>query len=159
MRQLVLMRHAKAAPGEDEVDFTRPLADRGRAEAPRIAHALVDAGAAPDVALVSDARRCRETWELAKPDFPKCDVRFLKSLYLAPPEILMAEAIATGAERVLVLAHNPGVHELAQELVTERSRAAERLRLKMPPAGAAVFDRRADDAPWALVAFLTPELI
>ena len=65
MRQLILLRHAKAAVDSDTgEDFDRPLAARGREDAPVVAQALVDAGADPQVVLVSDAKRTRETWAL-----------------------------------------------------------------------------------------------
>ena len=93
MRQLVLLRHAKAAVDSDTgEDFDRPLAARGREDAPVVGKALADEGADPQVVLVSDARRTRETWGLIAGAFPKAEVRFLKSLYLCPAELLVAEA-------------------------------------------------------------------
>ena len=63
MRQLILMRHAQAvgaAPAGG--DRERALSAAGRAEAVRIGQALKARGVRPDLAMVSAARRTRETW-------------------------------------------------------------------------------------------------
>ncbi len=158
MRQLILFRHAKAvpsAPGLD--DFERDLADAGRLDAPRIARALAEAGAAPTLALVSDARRTRQTWELAQPAFPETRVRYLHSLYLSDAETLIAEAENSGAARVLLVAHNPGLHELAARLAHRNNELETRVRTKFPTAAAAIFARKSNDAAWKLTAFFTPK--
>jgi phosphohistidine phosphatase len=158
MRQLVLFRHAKAVPADDAPDdFDRALANRGREDAPRVARALRDAGAAPDVVLVSEARRTRETWDLAAPSFPGAEVRFLRKLYLAPAETLLTEAQRAGAERVMIVAHNPGVHELACRLAPRNNKQESRLRAGVPTAGAAIFERKDEDSSWKLAIFLTPK--
>jgi phosphohistidine phosphatase len=158
MRQLVLLRHAKAMPAGDEADdFARALAEAGRTDAPLIAHALAEAGAAPTIALVSDARRTRETWDLAQPSFPKAEVRFLRSLYLGAAEILMAEAERTGAANVMVVAHNPGLHELASRLAQRPTDLDLRLRAKFPTAAGAIFARKSDDVAWKLGTYVTPK--
>lgn len=158
IRQLVLLRHAKAVPSEEEADdFARALASVGRLDAPRVARSLAEAGAAPDVVLVSEARRTRETWSLAQPAFPKADVRYLQSLYLASAATLMAEAEKSGAERVMVVAHNPGLHELASRLAHRNNVLETKLRAKFPTAAGAVFHRKDEESSWKLAAYVTPK--
>jgi phosphohistidine phosphatase len=158
MKQLILFRHAKAVPADEaDDDFDRPLADRGREDTPRVAAALVEAGAAPDVVLVSDSRRTRETWEFAKPAFPKADVRFLKSLYHCPAETLMLEAERSGRERVMLIGHNPGMHDLASRLAHRNNALEIKLRNKFPTAAAAFFSRKDETTSWKLQAFITPK--
>jgi phosphohistidine phosphatase len=158
MKELILLRHAKAVPAKEaEEDFDRQLAERGREDAPRVAAALVEAGAAPEIVLVSDARRARETWELARPSFPKADVKFLKSLYLCAAEALMAEAERAGVERVMLVGHNPGLHELASRLAHRSNALETKLRTKFPTAAGAIFVRKSKDASWKLQAFVTPK--
>ncbi|MEP7210614.1 MAG: histidine phosphatase family protein [Alphaproteobacteria bacterium] len=158
MHQLILLRHAKAMPaGDDADDFARALADAGRADAPLVAQALAEAGAAPQIAIVSDARRTRETWDLAQPSFPKVEVRFLRSLYLGAAETLMAEAERTGAANVMVVAHNPGLHELASRLAQRPTELDLRLRAKFPTAAAAIFARKSEDTAWKLGTYVTPK--
>jgi phosphohistidine phosphatase len=157
MQQLVLFRHAKATPADDESqDFQRALAPQGRADAPRIAALLAAAGAAPEIVLVSEARRTRETWELAEPSFPMADVRFVQELYLAPAETLMEHAVATGASRVMVIAHNPGLQDLALQLCPPRSADAVRLQRKFPTSAAILFSRTTAKAGWKVGCLLTP---
>lgn len=158
MLQLTLLRHAKAVPGDDD-DFARRLADVGVGDAPRVARALADAGANPQVVLVSEAARTRETWGLAQPFFSKAEVRYLRSFYLAPAQTLLEEAERAGADRVMVVAHNPGLHELASRLAVRKNALESKLRAKLPTAGGALFERKALDSSWKLQAFITPKLI
>ena len=160
MRQLILLRHAKAAVDSDTgEDFDRPLAARGREDAPVVAQALVDAGADPQVVLVSDAKRTRETWALVSTAFPKAEVRFLKSLYLSSSETLASEAEKAGAERVMIVAHNPGLHELASRWAHRNNPLETKLRAKFPTCAGAVFARKDADSSWKLQAFVTPKTI
>lgn len=160
MLQLTLFRHAKAVPGEDgQDDFDRALAPIGREAAPRVATAIFGAGSRPDVALVSDARRTRETWELAASGFPGVAVTFMRSLYLAPAETLYAEAERCGAGNVIIVAHNPGLHDLASRLARRRNALESKLRAKFPTAAAALFTRPDMDASWKLDAYVTPKML
>jgi phosphohistidine phosphatase len=65
-RTLVLLRHAKSAWPEGVADHDRPLAGRGRRDAPAAGRWLRAAGRVPDLVLCSTARRARQTWELAE---------------------------------------------------------------------------------------------
>ncbi len=160
MRQLILLRHAKAAVDSDTgEDFDRPLAARGREDAPVVAQALVDAGADPQVVLVSDAERTRETWALVSTAFPKAEVRFLKSLYLSSSETLASEAEKAVAERVMIVAHNPGLHELASRWAHRNNPLETKVRAKFPTCAGAVFARKDADSSWKLQAFVTPKTI
>jgi phosphohistidine phosphatase len=156
MRQLVLIRHAKAVAAAAD-DFDRALAAEGREAASRVAAALAAAGAAPEIALVSDARRTRETWELAKPSFGAAEEKFLHSLYDAPAETLMQAAERAGANAVMVVGHNPGLHDLASRLAHRNDELDVRLRSKFPPGSGAIFTRKDKNSSWKLQAFVTPK--
>ena len=160
MHQLVLLRHAKAAVDSDTgEDFDRPLAPRGREDAPVVGKALADAGADPQVVLVSAAKRTRETWGLIAPTFPKAEVRFLQSLYLCAAEDLAEEAEKASAERVMIVAHNPGMHELASRWSHRNNDLETRVRAKFPTCAGALFSRKDADASWKLQAYVTPKTI
>ena len=129
MRRLILFRHAKAEPraaGED--DFDRPLSPRGRDDAALIGQALAAEGLVPDYALISPARRTAETWICARDPFPR-----------------IRAAIAQVAERcdtLIVIGHNPGIHELAVELLLDAGASAaaiEPVAARFPTGTAAVF--------------------
>src|SRR5580698_5846089 len=65
-RLLILLRHAKSAWPEDIPDHERPLAPRGRRDAPAAGGWLRKSDHVPDRVLCSTARRARETWQLAE---------------------------------------------------------------------------------------------
>ncbi|MGI9169355.1 MAG: SixA phosphatase family protein [Caulobacteraceae bacterium] len=129
MRRLILFRHAKAearAPGGQDID--RALTARGSRDAAVIGEVLAKAGLSPDLALVSPARRARETWECARGGFPGAAMVLRHGLYDASPEEVAAELEAgTGdADPVMVVGHNPSLHELATQMLVEgRACAAE----------------------------------
>jgi len=62
-RQLVLIRHAKAAQGG--IDAERPLAERGLVDAAAVGRWLAERSLLPDRVVVSPARRASQTWQLA----------------------------------------------------------------------------------------------
>lgn len=64
-RRLIVLRHAKSAWPEGVPDHERPLAGRGRRDAPAAGRRLYEAGYTPDLVVCSTARRTRETWDLA----------------------------------------------------------------------------------------------
>ena len=143
MRRLILFRHAKAEPraaGMD--DFDRPLAKRGREDAALIGQVLAREGLVPDLALVSPARRASETWLHARDAFPAAKAELDRGLYNAGPEAIreVIEARADAADTVIVVGHNPGLHELAVELLIEGGASAaeiERVAARFPTATAA----------------------
>ncbi len=112
---LILMRHAKSSWGDLSLDdFDRPLNDRGRRDAPRIGRWLTEQGFTPDDALCSSAVRAKETLDGLGLQTP---VIYLRELYLAAPAILLGAIRATSSERLVVVAHNPGMAMLAADLV------------------------------------------
>jgi phosphohistidine phosphatase len=157
MRRLILFRHAKTEarpPGRE--DFERRLVERGRADAARMGAVLADAGLVPDLALVSPAARARETWELAAPAFPRARVEFRKALYDASVEDVAAEIAedTEAADTVMVVGHNPSLHELAVNLLVDNYGSAadvERLSAGFPTSAAAVFQANLGGR-WALEA-------
>ncbi len=124
-----------------------------------MAAALAAEGAAPEIVLVSDAKRTRETWQLAKPSFPKAKEVFLRSLYLCSAETLMAEAEKAGPENIMLVGHNPGMHELATRLAYRNTPMDARLRAKFPTTAGAIFTREHEASSWKLQSFLTPKTV
>ncbi len=62
MRTLLLMRHAKSSWADDALpDEERPLNDRGKAAALRMGKFLRHSDLAPELVLVSPAKRARQT--------------------------------------------------------------------------------------------------
>jgi phosphohistidine phosphatase len=143
MRRLILFRHAKAeASSRTGEDIDRPLTERGVEDAGRVGRALAGAGFAPDIALVSDARRTVQTWQAASAAFPGAAVEFERGLYNADSVALLAAAEAAAGETVMVIAHNPGMHQLVATLARDSDDFARAVR-GFPTAAAAVFEREA----------------
>ena len=118
--ELTLMRHAKALPAKaGESDHARALDPlRGPFEAREAAIAAAGAGVRPQIALISTARRTVETWQAIADLFPGCAPHYLSHLYHANTPLL-ARIISSdfdAAERLLVIGHNPGLQEFAQQI-------------------------------------------
>lgn len=116
MRQLLLMRHAKSSWDDPKLsDHARPLNARGRAAAVAMRGALHELGLAPDVVLVSSSRRTLQTLEALEPWDETPLVEPMDALYLADPAQLLQvlHGVAETVRSVLVLGHNPGLHDLA----------------------------------------------
>jgi phosphohistidine phosphatase len=151
MERLILFRHGKAeAASPSGEDFDRGLTDRGISESALMAKALAEAGYRPDLVLVSAAVRTRQTWQAVEPAFSKPKTLFLRSLFHASAEEILAEAGVqaeeTGAQAVMVVGHNPGLHQLCLELARRcKGEAVETARLNtgFPTAAACVFDLKA----------------
>jgi phosphohistidine phosphatase len=167
MRRLMLLRHAKTesdAPSGRDQD--RRLDDRGRSDAAEIGGFIAGHPPFPGTVLVSPATRARQTWELAwaamKDVMPPPQVELLPELYGADPAQLLQTiraASATDLKRLMVVGHNPGLHELALALTDGSGERAARKALtdNLPTSGLAIFDFAVDD--WADVAFRRGRLV
>jgi phosphohistidine phosphatase len=158
MRRLILLRHGKAeSTAATGGDFERGLTESGRRDAALMGAALAQTGCAPDLVLVSTARRAMETWAAAQAAFPKARMAPARELYHASADAL-AEAIDAAAEpaTLMIVGHNPGLHELALTLMVHpRSRVEKTLADSFPTAAAAVFQLH-EDGRFEFERFLTP---
>jgi phosphohistidine phosphatase len=117
-RRLILLRHAKS-DWPDVPDRDRPLAKRGRRDAPRIGRWLHEHGYQPDVVVVSDAARTRQTWDLVAPELGGSPaVHFEPRAYAAsaPTLLYLAQELPARYRTALLIGHNPGLSELATSL-------------------------------------------
>jgi phosphohistidine phosphatase len=148
MRRLLLLRHAKTerdSPSGQDRD--RRLDSRGRADAPAIGRYLADEKLVPDLALVSPAARTRETFELLAPGLePAPAMEVIPGLYGADASELLqiirmaGQANSRLAKSMLVVAHNPGLHELSLVLIGKaKAQDREALEDNLPTSGLAVF--------------------
>ena len=165
----MLLRHAKterAEPGQRDRD--RKLVKRGRSDAEMIAGYMAHHDLIPDLALVSTARRTQETWELIASAFRKAPRRIDEErIYNASNDALMRLIGEThGARSLLIIGHNPGLHDVALNLVASGDIAMrERLSEKLPTSGLVIVDFAFD--AWTklhpqsgrLEHFITPRLL
>ncbi len=143
MHMLHLLRHAKSSRADDVEDRRRPLSRRGREAARIVGRVLPVAAGAIDLVLCSSAARTRETLELALAGFiapPRCLIE--DELYLADRNRLIQrlQRLCESDDNVLVIGHNPGLHELALALAEPGAPAARALACgKFPTAARASF--------------------
>ena len=116
-RELLVLRHGKSSWDSDaETDLERPLAKRGKRDAPRIAEWIGERGLVPDLIIGSPAKRARQTAR-----------RVAKALDLDPQGVVTDERIYYGGvrdilrilaecdaeiDRVMVVGHNPTLESL-----------------------------------------------
>lgn len=163
---LLLLRHAKSSWDDANLDdFDRPLADRGRKAAPRMAAEMAARGWRPDAALVSSSLRTRQTWELAAGALgPDIAATFSDAIYEAPAERILENIRLTpdSISVLLVIGHNPGFENLARLLASSDNDpvAVAHLKRKFPTAAVArlTFEGAWRDLGQArLTDFLTPK--
>ncbi|MER7795566.1 histidine phosphatase family protein [Streptomyces sp. NPDC097640] len=133
-RRIVLLRHAKA-DWPQVSDHDRPLAERGRKDAPLAGRRLAEAGISPDLTLCSTAVRTRETWKLVVHELPqRPKTVYEERLYEASLGELIALLNETSDDvsDLLLVGHNPGMHALADALAGE---AEEGTRERMSRSG------------------------
>jgi phosphohistidine phosphatase len=124
VKRLTLMRHADARWQDAGLsDLERPLNRRGTTAAEAMARRLLELELVPDLLLVSPARRTQQTGEIVARvlSVPARLVMPDEALYLATAADLLRVVQGTGPRvaHLLVVAHNPGVSELVQQLVPE----------------------------------------
>jgi phosphohistidine phosphatase len=170
VRRLLLFRHAKATrSGHGIEDRSRALVDRGRKDSATIGAYLAADALVPDRVIVSPAVRTQETWKFAAPEFRTVvDAHMAEQLYDATPAAIMAVIKQTppSVHSLLIIAHNPGLHELAQMLVVSgNANARAQLKEKLPTAGLIIIEFAFDD--WRelrresgrLERYITPKLL
>jgi phosphohistidine phosphatase len=160
LQRLILFRHGKAearAPSGEDID--RALTAGGRDDSKAVAEMLFREELVPDIALVSTALRCEQTWAAARPVFPpRVKTEPMRHLYNAPADVLLEAARDCGWPSVAVVAHNPGLHTLAAELLAlaEGEAGLNRAsRFGFSPASVAVF--RIDGAEVACEGLFSPK--
>src|ERR1700686_2113057 len=119
MHRLHLLRHAKSGWDEALEDHERPLSRRGRETARRVGESLPSALGTIDLVLCSTAVRTRETAELVLAAYAlPPPIRFEDALYLAGRALLLRrlKRLDESLGAVLVIGHNPGLHEVALAL-------------------------------------------
>ncbi|HEY4135067.1 MAG TPA: histidine phosphatase family protein [Alphaproteobacteria bacterium] len=147
MKTLYLLRHAKSSWGApDSPDHERPLNGRGRLAAEAMGGHLGRRKPPPETILASTALRVRETLDILLPKAKLAEVPLIpeQDLYLAEPDRLLTALREAPADAgsLMMVGHNPGMHEFALRLcgeVTEAKRTLrEQLRENLPTAGLVV---------------------
>ncbi len=118
-RRLIILRHGAAAYAAiGTPDRERALEERGRAQCLEVALELEGLGWVPDLALVSPARRTRESWAiLAEHLSTKAKVEEHAVLYGAgwPGVCELLSVVDPEQRTVVIVGHNPGLEEVIIE--------------------------------------------
>jgi phosphohistidine phosphatase len=135
LRLLYLLRHAKSSWGDPGLeDRDRPLNSRGRRAARLVAEHLRAEGVSPELVLCSASLRTRQTLAAILPTLEgELEARIEDVLYSAGAEGLLERlrTVPVSTSSVLVIGHNPALHELALSLAGT-GRDLERLREDFP---------------------------
>jgi phosphohistidine phosphatase len=150
MRRLLLFRHAKAERSEPGMeDQARVLIERGRKDAARIGAYMAGHALVPDRVVMSPSARTQETWKFAATALrPTPAAQSVERLYDASPHAILAviKDAPAAAHTLMVIGHNPGLHEIALMLIASGDiEARARLREKLPTAGLVIIDFACDD--------------
>ncbi len=140
------MRHAKSSWDDPTLpDFDRPLNERGKKDAPKMAKRLADKKINIDAFLSSPAKRAKKTAELFIKEFDRDEneIILFPSLYHADVKDFY-EAISVVDDKyksIAVFSHNPGITSFANKLV-------EKAQLDNMPTGS-VFAVKIDIKKWS----------
>ena len=168
MRRLMLFRHAKTeTDAPSGKDFDRRLDERGRDDAAMMGGWLNKHPPLPDMVCVSTAMRTRQTWDLVSGAMPsnKPTVEHVEELYGAGLEELVAvirDAAVQDPRRLMLIGHNPGLHEMALGLIKDGSKGGDAAGRKalgenLPTGSIAIIDFAVDS--WNDVAFRSGTLV
>jgi len=141
MKTLFLLRHAKSSWDSPTMgDHDRPLAPRGEKAAGLVGRHLGAHHARVDLVLCSTAVRAVETRKrvMAAMGAPYPPVEHERGLYLCGARTLL-ERLRDAPDSVtglMLVAHNPDLHELAQELTGEGDPDHRHALLEKFPTGA-----------------------
>jgi phosphohistidine phosphatase len=116
---------------------------------------LVEHAPRPDLVLCSDAVRAAQTWSLVAEALarPAPEVTYAHALYLAGPGRLLdiMSSVRDDVGTLLLVGHNPGLHQLTVGLADDRGEAdaLARLRAKLPTGALVHLARDSGDGDWA----------
>ena len=150
--KLILMRHTEANWGFDLEDHERTLSNKGQGDAHKLGKWLIRQQHQPTRALISDAKRTQQTF--AGLNF-KCEAVILPNLYLAPPENLTLATVSIDTECLLLLAHNPGIAELAIKIATQEPTHPQFF--DYPPGATLVLSYSNNSSSVRVIDFVTPD--
>lgn len=125
MKTLLLIRHAKSSWDDPGIsDFNRPLNERGKKDAPKMADRLYERGIKIDAFITSPAKRAKKTAEQFAKCYKKEDKGIIvrTELYMAGDDTFydVIEKLDDDYDCVAVFSHNPGITDFANTLTDAR---------------------------------------
>ncbi len=125
MKQLFLLRHAQALPADGASDIERKLTPNGQADARALGTTMKNKNYQPDLVLCSPAKRTKETLEHLIESLEECPVETVPGIYHGTRGDLfhLIQNVSDDVKALLLIGHNPVIHELAATLAQEDSPA------------------------------------
>lgn len=164
MTELLVMRHAKSDWSGFQADIDRPLNKRGRNNADTMGARLLAMKLVPDRIVSSPSQRTRDTVKGLQHhlELDEDSIEYDPMLYLASKSLLLdciRDNIKEG-ERLMILAHNPGIDDLVERLSDRALPLTDSMKL-MTTAAVAHFsvelkDGRFDPSSARLIELLRP---
>lgn len=144
MKRLYLLRHAQALSSSDSGDKGRKLSPQGAEDAKTLGRLMARKNWKPALVLCSPAIRTRQTWEYAAESLGDIALRIPENFYNAGYTgfVEALEDVPDTIPSLLIVAHNPGIHDFAARLSSEDSPSSPlgRLIQGFKPGAIAVLD-------------------
>lgn len=144
MKRLYLLRHAQALSSSDSGDKGRALSPQGMEDATALGLMMARRHYRPGLVLCSPATRTRQTLEGVLEAMDGLAVQCPEHLYNAGYSAFMEglEDVPDTITSLLIIAHNPGIHDFAARLASEDSASSHLARLMQgfKPGALAAFD-------------------
>ena len=123
MKRLLFLRHAQTLPAEGASDVDRKLTPNGQADARALGATMKDKNYQPDTVLCSPALRTKETLELVMESLEGRPVETVPAIYSGTRGDLfhLVQNINDKTDTVLIVGHNPTIHEFIATLAREGS--------------------------------------
>jgi len=121
MKQLILVRHAKASMSDSEPkDIDRPLSEKGEQDAPEMARRLSVQNNKPELIVSSSAFRALTTARLFAEEFGISKERIVsqKTLYENTLDgyLQLIQELDSNLQKVMIIGHNPTMTNLVNLL-------------------------------------------
>lgn len=148
-KTLYLLRHAQAASALNGTDKDRPLSAHGIEQAKVVGQYLKDINI--NKVICSSAERTRMTLNAVQEGGTSSEsIEYSEVLYNAPAGDILNVIQSSAEDNILVIAHNPGIHMLANMLVDDKNGDAiqvENLKIFYRPATLSIIECNIDN--WA----------
>lgn len=144
-KTLYLLRHAQAESALNCDDKDRPLSAQGIQQAQKIG--LYLKSKAINTVICSSAKRTRMTLKAVQENGEEFEnIKYSDAAYNAPVGELLNIIQASSADNILLIAHNPGIHMLANIFINDDDENAntEKLKIFYRPATLAVIECEID---------------
>lgn len=124
MKTVIIVRHAKSSWDDHTItDFERPLNERGKADAPRMAERLKEKQKHIDAFISSPAKRAKKTATIFAKEYglDKDEVILKDALYHASENVFydVISQLPEDLKTIALFSHNPGITDFVNMLTDQ----------------------------------------